>query len=72
MLIFFKAIPIGVQVLFAIPWIIGILALSLPIFLVLMWIGGNASRWERFHYVVMTTATFALVWQANFWHLVLR
>jgi hypothetical protein len=71
MLLFFKTIPIGVRILFAIPWIIGILSLSLPVFLVLMWKDGDTSRWGRTHYLLVTLASFAVFWLANFWNLIL-
>ena len=72
MLIFFKTIPIGVQILFAIPWLIGILALSLPVFLIIMWKDANISWWGKTLYSLMTLSFLALVWMANFWNLILR
>jgi hypothetical protein len=36
LLIFFKTIPIGVRILFALPWIIGLLALIILVFLIRM------------------------------------
>jgi len=71
LLLFFKTIPIGVRILFAIPWIIGILSLSLPVFLVLMWKDGESSWWGRTHYTLVMLASFALFWTANFWNLIL-
>ena len=71
LLLFFKTIPIGVRILFAIPWIIGILSLSLPVFLVLMWKDGDTSWWGRTHYLLVTLASFAVFWLANFWNLIL-
>ena len=70
MLIFFKAIPLGVRILFTIPWIIGILALSLPVFLVSAWQDGNGSWFGKFHYTLLSASSFALVWMANFWNLI--
>jgi CubicO group peptidase (beta-lactamase class C family) len=70
MLLFFKTIPLGVRILFAIPWIIGILALSLPIFLVSAWKDGDISWFGKIHYTLMTASSFALVWMANFWNLI--
>jgi len=72
LLLFFKTIPIGVRILFAIPWIIGILSLSLPVFLVLMWKDGDTSWWGRTHYLLVTLVSFAVFWLANFWNLILR
>jgi hypothetical protein len=71
LLLFFKTIPIGVRILFAIPWIIGILSLSLPVFLVLMWKDGDTSWWGRTHYLLVTLVSFAVFWLANFWNLIL-
>jgi CubicO group peptidase (beta-lactamase class C family) len=71
LLLFFKTIPIGARILFAMPWIIGILSLSLPVFLVLMWKDGDTSWWGRTHYLLVTLASFAVFWLANFWNLIL-
>ena len=71
LLLFFKTIPISVRILFAIPWIIGILSLSLPVFLVLMWKDRDTSWWGRTHYLLVTLAAFAVFWLANFWNLIL-
>jgi len=72
MLIFFKTVPIGIQILFAIPWLIGVLALSLPVFLIRMWKDANTSWWGKSMYSLMTLSSFALVLMANFWNLILR
>jgi hypothetical protein len=72
MLLFFKTISLGVRVLFAMPWVIGISSLSLPLFLVLMWKDGSTSWWGRAHYALAILAPFALFWLANFWNLILR
>jgi CubicO group peptidase (beta-lactamase class C family) len=72
LLLFFKAVPLGVRILFALPWIIGVLSLSLPLFLALMWRDGNTSWWARIHYALVTLASFALFWLADFWNLILR
>ena len=72
MLIFFKTIPLGVRILFTIPWIIGFLALSLPVFLVSAWKDGDVSWWGKIHYTLMTGSSFATVWLASFWNLILK
>jgi len=71
LLLFFKTIPVSVRILFAIPWIIGLLSLSLPVFLVLMWRDGESSWWGRAHYLLVTLASFAVFWMASFWNLIL-
>jgi CubicO group peptidase (beta-lactamase class C family) len=71
LLFFFKTIPIGVRILFAIPWIIGLLSLSLPVFLILMWKDENSSWWRRAHYLLVTLASLAVFWMASFWNLIL-
>jgi hypothetical protein len=70
LLLFFKTIPFGVRILFAIPWLIGILSLSLPVFLVLMWKDGDTRWWGRMHYLLVTLAPFGVFWLANFWNLI--
>jgi len=72
MLVFFKTVPVGIRILFAVPWVIGTLALSLPVFLVIMWKDGDVSWWGRIHYTLMTASSFAIFWLANFWNLILR
>jgi hypothetical protein len=71
LLLFFKTIPLGARIVFAFPWIIGLLSLSLPVFLVLMWKDGDTSWWGRTHYTLVTLASFAVFWLANFWNLIL-
>jgi hypothetical protein len=70
MLTFFKTIPLGVRVLFMLPWIIGILSLSLPVFLFVMWKQGDTTWLGRILYSLLTVSSFALVWMANFWNLI--
>jgi hypothetical protein len=70
MLIFFKTIPLGVRILFILPWIIGILSISLLYFLVALWKDGDATWWGRVHYTLLTASSFTLVWFANFWNLI--
>jgi len=72
MLIFFKTIPISFRILFFIPWITGFLALSLPVFLVSAWKDGDVSWWGKIHYTLMTGSSFATVWLAYFWKLILK
>jgi hypothetical protein len=71
LLLFFKTIPTGVRILFAMPWIIGLLSLSLPVFLILMWKDGDTSWWGRAHYLLVTLASFTVFWLAKFWNLIL-
>ena len=47
MLDFFKMIPPGARILFAIPWIIGILSLGLLVYLVRMWKDENFTVWGQ-------------------------
>ncbi len=72
LLLFFKTIPLGARILLALPWIIGVLSLSLPVFLVSMWRDRDSSWWGRAHYTLVTLASFATVWLASFWNLILR
>jgi len=72
MLIFFKTIPWGVRILFALPWIIGLLSLSLPVFLIMAWKDADVSLWGKIHYTLMTASSIGLVWLANFWNLILK
>ena len=67
---FFKAIPPWIQILFTIPWVIGILALSLPFFLVQMWNAVDVSWYGRIQYLLMTASAFATFWLANLWNLI--
>jgi hypothetical protein len=72
MLVFFKTIPIGVQILFTLPWLIGLLSLSLPVILVLAWNDTNVPWWGRLHIILLTLSSYTLVWAANFWNLILK
>jgi CubicO group peptidase (beta-lactamase class C family) len=71
LLIFFKSIPVSVKVLFALPWIIGLLSLSLPVFLARMWKDGNVSWWTKTHYLLALFSAILTVWLASFWNLML-
>jgi hypothetical protein len=71
LLIFFKEIPIGVRILFALPWIIGLLTAILLLFLVRMWREGNIPLWALVHYILVVLSAAATVWLANFWNLAL-
>ena len=72
LLIFYKTIPFGVKILFAIPWLIALLSLSLPVFLLKTWKNKDISWWGRIHYILVTASSFTLFWLANFWNLILR
>lgn len=72
LLIFYKTIPFGVKLLFAIPWLILVLSLSLPVILFMTWKNGDISWWARIHYMLVTASSFTLFWIANFWNLILR
>ena len=69
LLIFFKAIPFGVRILFALPWIVGLLSLSMPVFAFLMWKDEKAPLWSRILYILVIVASIGVVWMANFWNL---
>jgi hypothetical protein len=71
MLLFFKTIPVGVRILFTLPLIIGLLALSLPVFLVRMWKEGNTPWWGQIHYILVMLSAAGTVWLASFWKLML-
>jgi len=71
LLLFFKTITVGVKILFTLPWIIGIVSLSLPVFLVRMWKEGNTPLWAQIHYVLVMLSAAGTVWLANFWNLML-
>jgi len=71
LLIFFKTIPVSVKVLFALPWIIGLLSLSLPVFLARMWKDINVSWWAKIHYFLAILLAIVTVWLASFWNLML-
>jgi hypothetical protein len=70
MLDFFKTIPTSLQILFIIPWVIGVLALSLPVFLAQMWNAPAVSWFGRIQYTLTTAAAFSTFWMAHFWNLI--
>ena len=70
-LIWFKTLPLSTRVVLSIPWVSGALSLSLPVFLAKVWRDEAASWWGRTHYTLVTLASFALFWLANFWNLIL-
>ncbi len=72
LLVLFKTIPFGGRLLMMLPWLIGILALGLLVFLVKIWKDRAASWWGKVHYSLVTLASIALVWAANFWNLILK
>lgn len=72
MLVFFKSIPIGVKILFALPWLIGLLALSIPVFSVMSWKDSAFPYIYRILYPLVAAVSFTLFWLANFWNLILR
>jgi CubicO group peptidase (beta-lactamase class C family) len=71
LLIFFKTIPVSVKILFAFPWLIGLLSLSLPVFLARMWKDGNVTWWTKTHYILALFSAVLTVWLASFWNLML-
>jgi CubicO group peptidase (beta-lactamase class C family) len=71
LLIFFKTIPVSVKVLFALPWLIGLLSLSLPVSLARMWKDGNVTWWTKTHYLLALFSAIATVCLASFWNLML-
>jgi CubicO group peptidase (beta-lactamase class C family) len=71
LLIFFKTIPVSIKILFTLPWVIGLLTLSLPVFLFQIWKEGNTPWLGKIHYVLVMLSAAATVWLANFWKLIL-
>ena len=71
MQIFFKMIPFSVNLLFTLPWIIGLLLLCMPIFFVRMLKVGYTSLWGRIHYVLVMLSAAGTVWLASYWKLML-
>jgi hypothetical protein len=67
--LFFKMVPFSANLLFTLPWIIGLLALCMPIFLFRMWKTGITSLWGRIHYVLVMLSAAGTVWLASFWKL---
>jgi CubicO group peptidase (beta-lactamase class C family) len=67
LLIFFKTIPVSIKILFTLPWVIGLLTLSLPVFLFQIWKEGNTPWLGKIHYVLVMLSAAATVWLANFW-----
>jgi hypothetical protein len=68
LIIFYKTIPLGTKLLFLLPWIIGALALTLP--LVLIALGRNrapAPAWLL--YGLNTAVAAAFLWFVTFWNL---
>lgn len=70
LLLFFKTIPANFRLLSFLPWLIGILALVLPVFLGAIWKNGSAPLWAKIHYTLANVAAFALVWFAYFWRMI--
>ena len=67
---FFKTIPLWLDILFIVPWMIGISAISLPFFLVQMWKAADVSWYGRIQYLLMTASAFTIFWLANLWNLI--
>ena len=72
LLIFFKTVPISVQVLFSLPWIVGLLTLVLLILLGLRWKDPQFSTGGKIHIGLLAGSSVIVVWMANFWNLVLK
>ena len=64
--------PFGVQVLFALPWVIRFLALSLLIIPGLRWTEAQIPTWVKIQIGLLVGASTALFWMANFWNLILK
>ncbi len=72
MLVFFKTVPVTIQILFFIPWMIGLSALLIPVFLIFVWKDKEVSRWGRIQYTLLSIVSLGLFWVANFWNLIIR
>ncbi|MGD2026594.1 MAG: serine hydrolase domain-containing protein [Anaerolineales bacterium] len=68
---FFKTIPFGAKLVFAIPWISGALSLSLPFLLALVWKDAAVPLLGRLHSSLTTAASFIFIWFTYFWRLFL-
>lgn len=71
LLLFYKKVPVGATILFTLPWIIGLLSLSLLVFLAQTWKKGNISWWGKVHSILVLLSGFATIWMANLWNLML-
>lgn len=71
LLLFYKKVPVGATILFTLPWIIGLLSLSLLVFLAQTWKKGNIPWWGKVHSILVLLSGFATIWMANLWNLML-
>jgi hypothetical protein len=68
LIIFYKTVPLGTKMLFLLPWIIGALALTLPLVLIALWRNqAPAPAWLL--YGLNTAVTAAFLWFVTFWNL---
>jgi CubicO group peptidase (beta-lactamase class C family) len=68
LVLFFKTIPPATKGLFLLPWLIGALALTIPIVLLILWRRRPAAP-VRILYGLNTAAAAALFWFVAFWNL---
>ena len=71
LILFFKTIPPATKGLFALPWVIGALALTLPVVLIALW-RNEAAIGVRLLYVANTIAAAGLLWFVATWNLYLK
>ena len=71
LVLFFKTIPAAAKVLFALPWLSGALALTLPAVLVALW-RKRAAIWVRVLYAANAVAAAGFLWFVVTWNLYLK
>jgi len=68
LVLFFKTVPPAAKVLFALPWLSGALALTLPAVLVALW-RKRAATWVRLLYAANTVAAAGFICFVAYWNL---
>ena len=71
LILFFKTIPPATKALFALPWLSGALALTLPAVLITLW-REQATIWVRLLYVANVAAAAGFLWFVAYWNLYLK
>jgi len=70
LILFFKNIPAGTQVLLGLPWLSAVISLSQPLFLVRLW-KQRSALWPRLHYTLTVVTALVFIWFAWNWKLFL-
>jgi CubicO group peptidase (beta-lactamase class C family) len=68
LLLFFKTIPLPTQLLFMLPWLVGMLTLALPPALVLLW-RQQAASWVQLMAGLHLVSAAGFIWFVRFWNL---